>query len=877
MAEVRSGSFTTTGYSNSGWPDRLIFSWSLKSQDITNNRSVISFTVKGSGGANGYRYTVLNNASATVAGSKYSKTSAVNLYNDTVIFSGDVTINHNANGTGSFSASVSSALLYTSTNSTGSGSWALPTIPRASSISSISNDGMVINGSNALTVNISRKSSAFTHTVNFTFGSRTHSATGQRTNCTYIIPLSWIDTFGSGGSGSKTGTVSVQTYNGSVAIGSAVTKNITLKCPDASVISSSTGSIICDGNNAIQVSISRSISSFKHKVTWDFYSNNYAVSNVDTSTSYTIPTSWLNAIPNHVAAVGTVMVETFYGTQKIGKTASKSFALGVPDYTPTFKVLTVKPVQPSSISTWDIYVQNTSEASFNFNEVTSNYGATIASYKITINNQTFTSNDGVIKVPLPASGFISYTATVMDTRSKMKSISGKLDVKPLVYPKFTGCSFNRYDGSTISDEGTQVRSRIAFSYESYDERNDITEKSIYIKPQSSSDYTKYGTFTNNTISIINDYTFDINKAYDITVVVTDTLGHSIIYNTIIPTAYAVIDISDTGHGIGLLKMSSKDGFVEVGGCLEVNEKLTINQTSYQAFRIAGTGGAVEWYCLGTLVSSGDSQITIIDVYSGNGYNGEARQNTYIKIFIKDGWQSSASTTKAFGISYEIFGNNSDSVSVKGLASANNKVAIWVKFPWGYHDGHYEVHGIFYSWTNSGTKQTAEPTDGTTQECIRKYPILDKSYLPLTGGTVIGTLTLSKTNDASGAADNKPALIVGNESTSTHIEMDGNEIMAKSNGTTPSALYINNDGGNVIIGSGGLAVKGDITTTSSSMVKAERFGFFNDKQGVISSRTGGGFDFWLDYTNTNAIVRIVFDTNGKIYTVSKSGVWTIIAQ
>lgn len=76
-----------------------------------------------------------------------------------------------------------------------------------------------------------------------------------------------------------------------------------------------------------------------------------------------------------------------------------------------------------------------------------------------------------------------------------------------------------------------------------------------------------------------------------------------------------------------------------------------------------------------------------------------------------------------------------------------------------------------------------------------------SYLPLAGGTVTGTLILSRTQDASGTKNNKPALIVGGTDTQGHIEFDSNEIMAKSDGTTPSGLYLNSDGGVVQINSG----------------------------------------------------------------------------
>lgn len=79
---------------------------------------------------------------------------------------------------------------------------------------------------------------------------------------------------------------------------------------------------------------------------------------------------------------------------------------------------------------------------------------------------------------------------------------------------------------------------------------------------------------------------------------------------------------------------------------------------------------------------------------------------------------------------------------------------------------------------------------------------DVGAVPTTGGTVTGTLILSKTTDADGKSDKRPALIVGGQPTSQHIEIDGNEIMAKSNATTPSFLGLNNDGGRVIAGPDG---------------------------------------------------------------------------
>jgi len=92
-------------------------------------------------------------------------------------------------------------------------------------------------------------------------------------------------------------------------------------------------------------------------------------------------------------------------------------------------------------------------------------------------------------------------------------------------------------------------------------------------------------------------------------------------------------------------------------------------------------------------------------------------------------------------------------------------------------------------------------------------VITSTYLPLSGGTVTGTLVLSKTTDASGTANNSPALIVGGTATQTHLELDGNEIQSKTNGTSVGSLNLNYDGGEVYVGNGGLKTSGTVTIGS----------------------------------------------------------------
>jgi hypothetical protein len=61
------------------------------------------------------------------------------------------------------------------------------------------------------------------------------------------------------------------------------------------------------------------------------------------------------------------------------------------------------------------------------------------------------------------------------------------------------------------------------------------------------------------------------------------------------------------------------------------------QTIPHSYPIYGSTGTSGWYCLGTVVSTGDAHNMIFTIYDGNGYNGGASQNCWTMIMIKDGY------------------------------------------------------------------------------------------------------------------------------------------------------------------------------------------------------------------------------------------------
>lgn len=135
---MTSGSFSTNGYQNRN----LVFSWSVQSQSVDKNETVIAWKVSGGGSATGYYYTqnfVLKINNAVVWSLPYSS-GQVKLYNGTVVKEGTTTIKHNEQGKASFTAYLEAGIyVWAPANCTGSGTFDLPDIARASVIDSVEN------------------------------------------------------------------------------------------------------------------------------------------------------------------------------------------------------------------------------------------------------------------------------------------------------------------------------------------------------------------------------------------------------------------------------------------------------------------------------------------------------------------------------------------------------------------------------------------------------------------------------------------------------------------------------------------------------------------------------------------------------------------
>ena len=559
---------------------------------VTNNTSTVSYTVKATfKPTNGHSFAGTSRPNAgyvdVLIGGNVVKTITVPLNNGvsdgTVIASGSgsTTVAHNADGTGSSTVQVrvrsgsdQNNYSFVWSNATGSASTlSLSTIPRASSISSVTSS-VTVNGSNKVTVNISRKSDSFTHDVTIKANdSYKTTITGVGTSTSYSIPVAWINAIGS--NASATVTVTVQTKSGSTNIGSAVSTTFTIVKPSASTVTC-TSSIECNGSNSLTVGITRAHSDITHTVRFAFGSYSQEYTGVGTQKVYAPPMTWLNAIPNNTSGTGSVTVTTYYGSIYLGSN-SKNFTLSVPTSVVPTLTLTAENIGPHIVkNTWGIYLQNVCQAMLSAN-ASGSYSSTIQEYIF----DGFSQSSSSKTYDLTQSGDITFKCYVKDSRGRASSTASvTIPVIPYSMPSLSCNMLKRcLINGTVDDEGTYIVGNYSFSCASCGGNNTISAK-IYTREVTEGEYVDKGSITSGSNTIIG--TYDIVYAYAVKVVATDAVGNSAVFASIVETSEAIIDIMKGGKGMALGMMSSKEDTLQIGygkvdieeGLLEVNQVYT---------------------------------------------------------------------------------------------------------------------------------------------------------------------------------------------------------------------------------------------------------------------------------------------------------------
>lgn len=299
-----SGSVSTnawTAESGSTW--KVVLNWSA-TQSVANNTSTISWNIKVSTGSGGY--VVVSEIRAKIAGEEVyyrSHDNHTNGYNGTQIASGTKTITHNTDGTKSVSMSIEAGIYQWAINKSGSNTFTLNTIPRASSITSASNKTL----GNACSIKWTPNASTFKYKVKFSLGSWSYTtpsfispgSTSAYTYDDYTLPLTVANQLPNATTGTM--TAYLYTYNSSgTQIGSTASKTFTVTVPSSIKPSiSSVSATLVNSNSVIngwgvavagytKVKVSASASgSYSSTISSFDISGGYTTTQTGTSLAYT--------------------------------------------------------------------------------------------------------------------------------------------------------------------------------------------------------------------------------------------------------------------------------------------------------------------------------------------------------------------------------------------------------------------------------------------------------------------------------------------------------------------------------------------------------------------------------------------------------------
>lgn len=351
-------------------------------------------------------------------------------------------------------------------------------------------------------------------------------------------------------------SVTTATSSGTVTASRSVTLTT---IPRATTPSLSASSVAL--GSAVTISTPRASSAFTHTLTYKFGSATGTIATgVGTSYAWTVPKTLANQIPSSTSGTCTITCRTYNGSSLVG-TKTVNVTLTIPntaEFKPTVGTVSVsEAVQAVTTAFGSRYVQSLSQLNVSIS-ATGAYGSTIRSYStsvdgVTYNSATFTSN------VINASGTLSVTVTVSDSRGRTASKTVNISVIAYKPPAITGMSYQQCNADgTANPTGTSTKITITGQVSSVSSQNSRTLTLKWKKSTDSAYQTRSLTASdwNFTVStIVNNIAPD--ETYEFLAVLTDKINS---IENAVTTGIIAMSFLAGGKGARLFGEAEEVGF-----------------------------------------------------------------------------------------------------------------------------------------------------------------------------------------------------------------------------------------------------------------------------------------------------------------------------
>ena len=406
-------------------------------------------------------------------------------------------------------------------------------------------------------INTNRKSSAFTHEITYTIGSKTEEISNSVGGSVSWTPHKDLAAY-TGNKKSATCTITCKTYNGTALVGTN-TVSLTLEVPLATFLTLSAESV--EIGKPITIGTPRQTEAYIHDLTYTVAGVTGTIAtNVGTEYQWTVPPDLASKFSETSAVVTVTCTTRFSGSTSVVGTSSETFKVTVPNNESTQpKVkMTMECVSDLPSKFAGIYVVGKTKVKVTY-EATSDL-STIASYRTTVQGVTGSGNPYTSAL-LSSAGQVTISGKVTDERGYSTTVTDTISVEPYSRPRIlpgdgkssiicTRCNSNgQVDaggvylliqiGRKYSPVGNKNTCKLSYRHKT-DAATDYSDPVELLAASASSDYVS---------KILADIVPSNTTAYTIQLIAEDDLGEKDTVTVTIPTAFITAHSPDGGHGI----------------------------------------------------------------------------------------------------------------------------------------------------------------------------------------------------------------------------------------------------------------------------------------------------------------------------------------